>query len=125
MAASVGTGEDDGVVSAEPHVRRGRAREHTFQRNLTDPAEIRGEVDRLARELAADIPSGRAVVRATVKVRFAPFFTSTHAAKLPEPTTDADAIVAGAFRALERFELDRPVRLVGVRVEFTDPPPED
>jgi DNA polymerase-4 len=119
----LGTGEDDGVVSAEPHVRRGRAREHTFQRNLTAPAEVRGEVDRLARELAADIPSGRAVVRTTVKVRFAPFFTSTHAAKLPEPTTEEDAIVAGAFRALDRFELDRPVRLVGVRVEFTDPPP--
>jgi len=54
-----------------------------------------------------------------------PFFTSTHAARLPEPTTDADAIVTGAFRALDLFELDRPVRLVGVGVEFTDPPPSD
>jgi len=116
----LGTGEDDGVVSAEPHVRRGRAREQTFQRNLTDPAQIRSEIERLARELAADIPDGRAVVRSTVKVRFAPFFTSTHAAKLPEPTTDAEEILAGTFRALDRFELDRPVRLVGVRVEFTD-----
>jgi DNA polymerase IV len=121
----LGTGEDDGIVSAEPHVRRGRAREQTFQRNLTDPVEIRREVERLARELASDIPSGRAVVRATVKVRFAPFFTSTHAAKLPEPTTDPDEIVAGAFVVLDRFDLDRPVRLVGVRVEFTDPPSSD
>jgi DNA polymerase-4 len=60
------------------------------------------------------------VVRVTVKVRFAPFFTSTHAAKLPEPTTDPETIVEGAMRALERFELDRPVRLLGVRAEFAD-----
>jgi DNA polymerase-4 len=53
-----------------------------------------------------------------VKVRFAPFFTSTHGAKLPEPSTDAGAIEAAALDALERFELLRPVRLLGVRGEF-------
>ena len=118
----LGTGEDDAVVSAEPHVPRGRAREQTFQRDLTDPLAVRLEVERLARELAGDVPVGRAVMRATVKIRFAPFFTTTHAAKLPAPTVDPDEIVAGAFRAFDRFEVDRPVRLVGVRVEFTDPP---
>ena len=59
------------------------------------------------------------MVRVVVKVRFAPFFTSTHGAKLPEPTTDAVAIETAALGALERFELDRPVRLLGVRAEFT------
>jgi DNA polymerase-4 len=35
-----------------------------------------------------------------------------------EPTSDPDAVKALALRALERFELDRPVRLLGVRVEM-------
>jgi DNA polymerase-4 len=58
------------------------------------------------------------VVRVTVKVRFAPFFTSTHGLKLPEPTTDADRLVDGALATLARFDLDRPVRLLGVRAEL-------
>jgi DNA polymerase-4 len=76
-------------------------------------------VSEIARELTASVrEDGRPVARVVVKVRFAPFFTSTHGATMPEPTDDADAIEAAALRALERFELDRPVRLLGVRVEF-------
>lgn len=117
----LGTGEDDGKVSAEPYVPRGRSRERTFQSDLTDPDQIRRETDRLARELAGELPEGHMVVRVTVKVRFAPFFTSTHAAKLPKVTRDPDALAQGSLVALERFDLDRPVRLLGVRAEFTDP----
>jgi DNA polymerase-4 len=61
---------------------------------------------------------GRPVARVVVKVRFAPFFTSTHGSALPVPTTDPAEIEAAALRALERFALDRPVRLLGVRAEF-------
>ncbi len=119
---SMGTGEDDGQVSAEPHVPRGQSRERTFQVDLTDVVEIRRETERLTRELVEDLPEGRIVMRLTVKVRFAPFFTSTHQRKLPEPTVDPDAIVEGALATLERFDLDRPVRLLGVRAEFTPLP---
>ena len=116
---SLGTGEDDGEVTAEPYVRRGQSRERTFQLDLTDHDEIRRETDRLARELAGDLPAGRPVMRVTVKLRSASFFTSTHGVKLAEPTTDAERIVETALTALDRFELDRPVRLLGVRAEFT------
>jgi DNA polymerase-4 len=61
---------------------------------------------------------GRPVIRVIVKVRFAPFFTSTHGAKLLEPSTEARTIETAALEALERFELDRPVRLLGIRAEF-------
>ena len=54
-----------------------------------------------------------------MKVRFAPFFTSTHGVALPDPSAAPDEIAAAALRALERFELDRPVRLLGVRAEFS------
>jgi DNA polymerase-4 len=117
----LGTGEDDGEVTAEPYVPRGRSRERTFQRDLTDPGEIRGETERIARELVADVPDGRLVVRVVVKVRFAPFFTSTHGMKLPEATRDPDRIAEAALEALGRFDMTRPVRLLGVRAEFADP----
>ncbi|MGZ8571261.1 MAG: DNA polymerase IV, partial [Actinomycetota bacterium] len=39
-----GTGEDTGEVSDEPRVPKGISHERTFQRNLTDPEEIRREL---------------------------------------------------------------------------------
>jgi DNA polymerase-4 len=113
------TGEGGSEVTDEPYVPRGHGRERTFQKDLTDPDEIRQRVAELAGELMEDLrKDGRPVIRVVVKVRFAPFFTSTHGAKLPEPTTDPQAIETAALEALERFELDRPVRLLGVRGEF-------
>ncbi|HSL11028.1 MAG TPA: DNA polymerase IV [Actinomycetota bacterium] len=120
--ARLATGDDDGEVSAEPWVRRGQSRERTFQRDLTEAADVRRETERLARELLDDLPQGRRVIRTTVKVRFAPFFTSSHQKKLPEPTLDRDAIIDGVRAALDAFQLDRAVRLVGVRVEFEAEP---
>ena len=118
---SLGTGEDDGEVTAEPYVRRGQSHERTFQRDLTDHDEMRRETERIARELFADLPEDRSVMRVTVKLRTSSFFTSTHGRKLPEPTRDVAIIVEAALEALGRFDLDRPVRLLGVRAEFTEP----
>ena len=73
----------------------------------------------LAQRLAEELPADeRTVVRVGLKVRFAPFFTVGHAAKLPAPTTDPPTLVAAALRVLEQFEHDRPVRLLGVRFEY-------
>lgn len=119
---SLGTGEDDGEVTAEPYVRRGQSHERTFQQDLTDLAEIRHETERITRELAGEIPKDRLVRRVTVKLRTASFFTSTHGAKLAQPTTDPELIAEAALAALGRFEIDRPVRLLGVRVEFDSDP---
>ncbi len=113
------TGEDATAVSAEPYVPKGIGHERTFQEDISDPDEVRREVARLARELAGDLKEeGRPAVRIVVKVRFAPFSTSTHGVPLDEPTLDPEAIERGALRALERFELERPVRLLGVRAEL-------
>jgi DNA polymerase IV len=113
------TGEGSAEVSDAPHVARGHGRERTFQQDLTDPEEIRREVSRLAHELMEDIRAeGRPVVRVVVKVRFAPFFTKQHGVKFVEPTGSEGAIETGAQIALAKFELGRPVRLLGVRGEF-------
>jgi DNA polymerase-4 len=119
---AVARGEGERVVTDEPYLRRGHGKERTFQRDLTDPAEIRGRTADLARALAEELVGGdRPAVRVVVKVRFAPFFTSTHGVRLPTPTLEVAAIERGALEALERFDLDRPVRLLGVRAELADP----
>jgi len=106
-------------VTDEPYVARGHGKERTFQHDLTDPDEVRRETLRLARELAGDLSAvDRPIERVIVKVRFAPFFTSTHGTPLEAPTLDPEAIERAALAALERFELDRPVRLLGVRAEL-------
>ena len=76
-------------------------------------------MSRLAHELMEDVRAeGRPVVRVVVKVRFAPFFTKQHGVKLAEPTDEDAGIEASARAALSRFDLDRPIRLLGVRAEF-------
>ncbi|HET7308615.1 MAG TPA: DNA polymerase IV [Actinomycetota bacterium] len=124
--ASLGRGEGSASVHPEGWTAKGRSREHTFQRDLTDPDEVGAEVARTAREVARDLRrDDRLAARVVVKVRFAPFFTSTHGVTLAEPTADADLVAEAAARALERFDLDRPVRLVGVRAEMTPPVVQD
>lgn len=124
--ASLGRGEGSASVHAEGWTAKGRSREHTFQRDLADPDDVAAEVARTAREVAGDLRRDeRLAARVVVKVRFAPFFTSTHGVTLAEPTDDADLVAEAAARALERFELDRPVRLVGVRAEMTPPVVQD
>jgi DNA polymerase IV len=113
------TGEGGSRVSAEPWVAKGISHERTFQQDLADPEEIRRELVRLTRELMKDLErDGRPVMRVTVKVRFVPFITKQKAVKLAEPTRDAAVIEAGALAALDRFDDDRKVRLLGVRGEF-------
>ena len=74
---------------------------------------------RLTHELMEDLErDGRPVIRVTVKVRFVPFITKQRSVKLAEPTLEVEAIEAGALAALDRFELERKVRLLGVKGEF-------
>jgi DNA polymerase-4 len=120
--AQLARGEATSDVSAEPRVARGHGKERTYQLDVTDPEEIRRELCILARELAGDLAGeGREAVRILVKVRFAPFFTASHSVTLPEPALEPAAIERGALAALDRFDLDRPVRLLGVRAELAPP----
>ena len=114
-------GQDHSPVSSAPYLPRSRGREVTYQVNLEDWEQVRAEVVRLAELVTADVVAEqRPAVRVVVKVRYAPFFTSSHSRSLPGPTADGDAIREAALAALERFTDRRPVRLVGVRAEFAD-----
>jgi DNA polymerase-4 len=94
----------------------------TFPRDLTDRDEMDSAVTELARQALAEVvAASRIVIRVAVTVRTATFYTRTKIRKLDEPTTDADVIIAAALRVLDLFELDRPVRLLGVRLELQMP----
>lgn len=123
----LGRGQDRSPVTDEPYVPKGVSRERTFQQDLTAPEDISRELDRLAHETADDVgKDGRAAIRVVVKVRFVPFTTKTRGVGLVKPSTDPDAISAAAHAAIARFPtMDRPVRLLGVRVEFEQSGPDD
>jgi len=118
----LGLGGDHSPVVDEPHVARSRSREVTFEHDLTSRAEIDGHVARLGSEVTESvIAEGRRVTHVAVKVRTPTFFTRTKISKLPEPTTDPAEVARAALVVLERFELTRPVRLLGVRVMLEPP----
>jgi nucleotidyltransferase/DNA polymerase involved in DNA repair len=106
-------------VTAEPYVPRSRGREITFQRDIEDWGQVREQILRLAAQVSRDVEAEqRPAVRVVVKVRYAPFFTSSHGRTLTEPATDPAVIGQAALAALEEFTDRRPVRLLGVRAEF-------
>ncbi len=109
-----------GAVRSEPRVARSRSHVITFPRDLTDRTEMALRLEEMARGLTAEVVAdGRTVRRVATTVRTATFYTRSRITTLPTPTQDADAIARAAVGLLDRFELDRPVRLLGVRVEFT------
>jgi DNA polymerase IV len=112
-------GGGDTEVSAAPWVPRSRSHVVTFARDLTDRPEMDQAVTELARRTLDDVVvSARVVARVAVTVRTATFYTRTKIRKLAEPSIDPDVIVAAALQILDLFELDRPVRLLGVRLEL-------
>ncbi|MFE3983934.1 DNA polymerase IV [Nocardia tengchongensis] len=111
-----GAGDTD---IAEPREPVGHSRSETFPRDLTERDEIDAAVARLATQVAEEtLAAGRAVGRVSVTVRTKTFFTRSKQRKLPAPTVDLDEIVQTALEVLHAFELDRPIRLLGVRVEY-------
>lgn len=119
---ALGRGEGGGEVSDVPRVAKGRSKETTFPADLTERADIEHWVDRLAREVTSEVVAdGREVLRVAVKIRYKSFYTPTKIRKLPQVTTDPAVVAATALDVLAKFDLDRPVRLLGVRVELTDP----
>jgi DNA polymerase IV len=118
----LGRGVDTSPVDDTPYVARGRGRETTFQHDLTDWDQIQAEIRTLAERVAGDLRSeGRPAVRVAIKVRYAPFFTHTRSVTLPGPTTDPGEITAAALTLADRLDRDRPIRLLGVRVEMPKP----
>ncbi len=108
-------GKDDRPVSPD-RVVKSSGSEHTYPADLTDPDEIRRELDGLARRGAAWLErKGLAARTVTIKVRYSDFTTVTRSHSADPATRDAEQIVLRARRLLDRTEArTRPVRLLGV-----------
>jgi DNA polymerase-4 len=108
--------EHDGQVGAARKVLS-ESRERTFDRDISDPAQLREALSMMAEELCAGLAanerSGRTIA---IKVRLDDFTTATRAHTVAEPTCDAELVTAQALRLLEEYTPPRPVRLLGVRV---------
>ncbi len=118
----LGSGLGPSVVDDTPWVARSHSRETTFPQNLVDPAQIESALRELAGQAFDDCAAeGRPVVRAHLKVRYAPFETRTFGRKLPEPTTEREVFVAAALALGASLDAAREVRLLGVRAEMTMP----
>jgi DNA polymerase-4 len=118
-------GGGDTKVSAEPWVPRSRSHVVTFPQDLTDRSEMARAVADLAQYTLAEVTEQqRVVTRVAVTVRTSTFYTRTKIRKLSSPTTDSDPVVGTALDLLGQFDLDRPVRLLGVRLELVMPDSE-
>jgi DNA polymerase IV len=110
------------TITTEPWLARSKSRQVTFPSELTDAAVIADHVAAMTRELTAEVSSdGRLVTHVGVTVRTRSFFTQVKTGKLPEITSDPDIVEAGARQVLARFEITRPVRLLGVRLDLLTP----
>jgi len=119
------TGASAQPIDPQPYVPRAHGRETTFQTDLDDWDAIADEVRILTARVLEDIDAeGRPAARVGLKIRFAPFITVTRSLTLPAPTNDRRTLGDAAVSLLDRLEpeqRDRPVRLLGVRLEMTPP----
>lgn len=112
-------GKGDTEVTTEPRIPVGRSKSETFPHDLTDPDEVRAQVARIATEVAEEMAeAGRITLRVSVTVRTNTFYTRSKQSKLPHPTADIPTITAAALDIIDRFDLTRPTRLLGVRLEL-------
>ena len=90
--------------------------ETTYAEDLRELKEMRAEVDRLARRVAASLEKKKLRARTvTLKLRYSDFTTVTRSHTGPAPTCDAGQFAARAIVLLERTDAARrPVRLLGV-----------
>ena len=98
-------------------VPRSSSRETTFEHDVADRQVLTETLLELTEELIEEIRKGGFKARTvTVKIRFNDFQTYTRGKTLREATGDSAALRKMALSCLARFELEKRVRLIGVRL---------
>ena len=107
------------TVDPEERLARSRSKQVTYPHDLTEPAEIATQVAALTEDVCGAVfAEGRAVTHVGVIVRTSSFFTQVKTGKLPMRAAEPEPVVTKALEVLGRFEITRPVRLLGVRVDL-------
>jgi DNA polymerase IV len=95
---------------------RSVSRETTFQNDIRDWQSIARYLAALTREVVADLKDqGYRTRTITIKIRFHDFQTLTRAKTLLDYTDSEEEARRAAFACLKRIDLDKRVRLIGVR----------
>ena len=112
-------GHGDSTITAEPWEARSHSKSRTFPTDLTSVTEKHSAAQQLTRELLDQvIDEDRVPFRVAVTVRTSTFYTRTKSRKLAAPTVDIAELTPVVLDLLDRFDADRPVRLLGVRMDL-------
>lgn len=113
-------GIDDSPVVTH-HRRKSIGHETTFQHDVTDAEVLNRTLQRLLVKSIERLRHGHFKVHTvTVKVRFADFDTHTRSQTLAEATDRRGPIEEAVWQCLARFDLVKPVRLLGIRLSHLD-----
>lgn len=111
---SRGIDESPVITEWEP---KSMSRETTYQRDTRDLGQIRSTLLGLTVDVVKSLKDdGYKSRTVTVKIRYQGFITVTKAKTLDEPTDSLDLIWKTALSLLSKFEFDKKVRLVGIRI---------
>jgi DNA polymerase-4 len=117
--------EDDSPVTQERKVIS-ESRELTFDRDITDGAELENALERLVERLCRGLEAqGRRGRTIGIKVRLDDFSTHTRSRTLARAVDSEERVGPVALDLLRRFAPPRPVRLLGVRVAGLERVPEN
>src|SRR5690606_37804648 len=107
-------GEDPREVRPDRPVKS-VSEESTYAEDLTETEAMRGEIDAMARRVAAALERRRLAARTvTIKARYADLTTVARSHTAPRPTRGPPRIAERALELLARTAADRrPVRLLG------------
>lgn len=109
-------GQDERPVVTERE-QKSESRETTFPEDVSDREILNATVDELAADVARGLAEGGHAGRTiTLKIRLRPFRTHTRSRTIDAHTADPTVIREVAERLLADFEIDAPVRLLGVGV---------
>jgi len=112
--------EDDRSIETV-RIAKSESRETTFDADLRGLDALEPVLDRLSQQLCETLArqnrKGRTI---GIKVRLDDFSTHTRARTREEPTNDLQVVRSTARDLLRRFDPQRPVRLLGVRVAGLD-----
>lgn len=115
-------GGGDDAISAEPPIAKSHSRARTFDVDMTAHDELVAAAHVLTREVLEQVVGEeRTPFRVGLTVRTETFVTRTKMRRMPEPSVEFEPIAAVVSALLDAFEIDRPIRLMAVRLELLDP----
>jgi len=115
---------DDRPVNPN-RIRKSIGSENTFSSDITDPFQVKEELQHIATDVAGRMSRSAAYGRTlTLKVKFADFQQITRSKTVTYLINDSEKILSLAERLIEEVDWTKPVRLLGLSVSGLDNLPE-